>query len=62
MAYIATISDARRFTAEGELGIFAIYDSCRSHTLYAPVGISDTGAACFVDEPRAYFDDEVTQL
>lgn len=62
LAYFAKISDSRRFAVDGELEVFAVYDSCRAYTLYAPVGISDDDKPCFAGEPRVYFDDEVCEI
>jgi hypothetical protein len=54
-------TNTRRFAGpNGE--VLAIYDSCRSYTLYAPIGADNHGRTCFVDQPRTYFSDEVSEI
>ena len=54
-------TNTRRFAGpEGQ--VLAIYDQCRSYTLYAPVGVDDLGRIVFAGEPRTYFADEVSEI
>lgn len=52
--------NTRRFAGpEGQ--VLAIYDHCRSYTLYSEVG-HDGRSVCFVSQPRTYFADEVSEI
>ena len=54
-------NNTRRFA--GPTGdVLAIYDSCRSWTKYAAVGVDAAGRAIFATEPRTYFADEIEEL
>lgn len=61
MAYFSQINSTRRFVGPDGVSVLAIYDHCRSYTLYAEVGSID-GRVCFVSQPRSYFSDEVEEL
>lgn len=62
MAYFSQITSTRRFVGPDGCSVLAIYDQCRSYTLYAPVGSEDGVTECFVGEPRSYFSDEVREI
>lgn len=62
MAYFSQINSTRRFVGPDGCSVLAIYDQCRSYTLYAPVGSCDGKAVEFVGEPRAYWPDEVEEI
>jgi hypothetical protein len=59
-SHIDPTNKRRFFGPEGQ--VLAIYDQCRSYTLYAPVGATDDGVVCFAGEPRSYFSDEVEEI
>ncbi len=53
-------SNTRRFAGpQGQ--VLAIYDQCRTYTLYSEVG-HDGRSVCFVSAPRSYFSDEVEEI
>jgi hypothetical protein len=54
-------ANTRRFIGpEGDL--LAIYDHCRSYTLYAAVGLDDKGRKVFASIPRSYWADEIEEI
>ena len=56
-----SVTNSRRFR-DADGNVLAIYDSCRSYTLYAFVGRDKDGNVCFVSAPRAYFPDQIEEI
>lgn len=54
-------TNTRRF-AGPDGSVLAIFDQCRAYTIYAPVGVDNSGRICFVGEPRTYWPDEVEEV